>query len=84
MITVNIISGKVNRIIGEEELRKFISNYDNAKDIFLQLLSWHNKGQKVFWAINPHIVEIDKKLEMLIGLDREELENTYYTLAEEI
>lgn len=84
MIIVNAINGKEKRIVGEEAIRKFIQPYSNAKDVFLNLLFWHNKGEKVFWCSNPKSAELEHKEEILIGLDMEDLKETFYLLSEEI
>jgi len=84
MIIINAISGKQKRINGETQLRSFLEKYDNAKDIFLQLLSWHNKGEVVYWATNPFEAEMHKKEEIIVNLSKEEVRDRFYSLSEEV
>lgn len=84
MIIINAISGKQKRIVGEAQLRSFLEKYNNAKDIFLQMLSWHNKGEVVYWANNPFEAEIHKKEEIIVNLSKEEVRDRFYSLSEEV
>lgn len=84
MIIINAISEKQKRINGEIQLRSFLEKYDNAKDIFLQMLSWHNKGETVYWANNPFEAEIHKREEIIVNLSKEEVRDRFYSLSEEV
>ena len=84
MFLINALTDKQKKIKTEDEMISFVSSYSNAEDILNQMLKDFRKGNIVYWAENPFVAEIEKQKEILIGKNREDVKNTFYTLREEI
>lgn len=84
MFLINALTDKQKRIKSEDEMISFLSNYSNAEDILRRMLKDFKKGNIVYWAENPFVAEIEKQREILVGKNREDVKNIFYTLREEV